>query len=69
MNTTKKWLVSALVAALGLGAMNFASADTHRPGYRHTVSRGWHGDRYWDGHRYWARKEWERRHHPRPHHY
>ena len=78
MNKTKKGLLLAsLAAALGMGLMNVASADDHRPGYVHTVAQGWHGDRYWDGHRYWSRNDWERRHQtsyhhappPPPHHY
>jgi hypothetical protein len=65
-NTRKGLLIASLAAALGMGVMNGAFADDHRPGYVHTVERGWHGERYWDGHRYWSRNEWER-HHP-PHH-
>ncbi|MDR5801998.1 hypothetical protein P9292_18200 [Caballeronia sp. LZ001] len=65
LNKTKKsLLIASLAASLGLGMMNVASADDHRP--HHVVKVGWHGERYWDGHRYWARNEWERHH--RPHH-
>ncbi|SAL17880.1 hypothetical protein [Caballeronia humi] len=69
MNKTKKTLLLvSLAASLGMGLMNVASADDHRPQYVHTVERGWHGDRYYDGHRYWARSEWERRHPVKYHH-